>query len=122
MELEKKVPVVLAGRDFVVKQVPMARVKRLGPALAQILASVDPQALQDPTQLGSVLAQLLEAPHVLLSLFIDELPLDIFQDEVNGVTFPEIVAAFDVATRVNRLDILKNLWARLQQAAPKTSA
>lgn len=103
----------LAGHDYIIKQVPMARVKRLGPVLAHLVQDLTVEDVQDPNALGTLLPKLLDAPHAVLSLFIEDLPRDIFQDEEHGVTMPELLDALKKAVDLNRLDALKNLWAGL---------
>lgn len=112
MDVQTKVPVTLAGKDFVVKQVPMARIKRIGPLIAEAIGNV---AADVSTQDGihTVLDQLLDAPHALLSLFIDDLPKEIFHDEQNGVTLPEFESVLKKALEINRVDALKNVFSRL---------
>lgn len=107
-------PVTLAGRDFVVKVVPMARVRQLADVVVEALKQaegIDTDA--DQTAILAVVDKLLEFPHRLLALFIDDLPADIFNDEVNGVTFPEFWDVLQIALTVNRVDALKNVFSRL---------
>lgn len=56
---------------------------------------------------------LLQFPHKLLSLFVDNLPPEIFTDEQNGVTFPEFWDVLQIALTINRVDQLKNVFSRL---------
>ncbi len=110
----KKVPVTLAGRDFVVKVVPMARVRQLADVIVEALKQVEHiDTDTDQAALTAVVDKLLEFPHRLLSLFIDNLPADIFADEENGVTFPEFWEVLQIALTVNRVDALKNVFSRL---------
>lgn len=124
-----KVPVTLAGRDFVVKVVPMARVRRLADVVVEALKQLEGvDAASDQQTMTTVVDKLLEFPHRLLSLFIDGLPEDIFADEENGVTFPEFWQTLQIALTINRVDQLKNVFSRLtpmlMQASqsPKTSS
>lgn len=110
----KGVPVTLAGRGFVIEKIPMARVKKLGNVISQImkdLTNLDYETDEKAAQV--VLDKLLDFPYELLSLFITKLPKDIFEDEENGVTFPEFLEAMQEAVKVNRLDALKNYLAPL---------
>lgn len=51
----------------------------------------------------------LEIPYELLEIAIPDLPKSLFEDEVNGVTFPQVYAAFDVILEVNDLEVLKKI-------------
>lgn len=113
MNIDSKVPVTLAGADFVLKQVPMARVKRLGTTLSTIFADFDTSKLATDAGVNEFLDRLLDAPHAILSLFIDGLPKEIFHDEENGVTLPEFLDVLEKAVQLNRLDALKNGLSRL---------
>lgn len=128
-DVTDKVPVTLAGRDFVVKVVPMARVRSLAGVVTEALKeveSVDTSA--DQTGITAVVDKLLQFPHQLLSVFIDNLPPEIFADEQNGVTFPEFWDVLQIALTINRVDQLKNVFSRLTpmlraqtSTSPKTS-
>lgn len=122
MQVDTKIPVVLAGKDFVVKQIPMARVKRLGSTLSDIFNDFDQKELKTDTGVVAFLDRLLQAPHAILSLFIDNLPQDIFTDEDNGVTLPEFMDVLDKAMNLNRLDVLKNGFTRLIPTLIQASA
>lgn len=118
------VAVKLAGQDFLMKRVPMARIKRLSKVIASF--AMDKTQLEfekNPEQaVNTVLDKLLDFPHELMSVFIDKLPKDIFEDEENGVTFPELYDALLAAVELNRLDALKNVLANiapLMQAVSK---
>lgn len=121
MQIDTKVPVVLAGRDFVVKQIPMARVKRLGNTLADTFKDFDTSQLTSDSGVVAFLDRLLQAPHAILSVFIDNLPSDIFTDEENGVTLPEFLDVLNQAMELNRLDVLKNGFTRLMPALIQAS-
>lgn len=112
---KKGVPIVLAGRDFVIKRVPMARIKSLGTRVAEIFDGIDIEKLQkNPEEVvPTIMDKLLETPHAILSVFIKDLPLDIFLDEEDGVSFPEFLEALQTAVEVNRVDVLKNALTRL---------
>lgn len=112
MDTDKKMPVTLAGKDFVVKQVPMARIKRLGSVVADAINSVESDITTDDG-VTALMDKLLDAPHALLSLFIDDLPPEIFHDEIGGVTLPELIEAVDKAFTLNRVDALKNVFSLL---------
>lgn len=106
--------VVLAGRDFVVRRIPMARVSRLGTTLSAIVEDLTKLDLQDNQNATEVIFnKVLEFPHELLSLFIKDLPEDIFKDEEEGVDFPEFLDALNTAIELNRIDTLKNFFSRL---------
>lgn len=106
--------VILGGKEYIVKVIPMARIRKLGAAVASILTDTDAIDMNNPqTATQTVFDKLLEMPHELLSLFIDELPRDIFEDQDNGVTFPEFYDALMVALSINRVDVLKNVFSRL---------
>lgn len=122
-----KIPVTLAGKDYVVKQVPMARIKRLGSVVSDALGNLEGDIMTEDGA-TALMDKLLDAPHALLSVFIDDLPREIFHDEVNGVTLPEVLDVIEKALTLNRVDKLKNVFSRLmpvlmQQASisPKTS-
>lgn len=117
MQTETKIPVTLAGRDFVVKQVPMARIKRLGTVVAEAIEDVDNANLTNADGMTTIIDKVLDAPHALLSVFIDDLPQDIFHDEDNGVTLPELMDVVEKAFALNRVDKLKNVLARLMPVA-----
>lgn len=121
MEVNKKVPVTLAGQDFVIKQIPMARVKRFGGALADIFQDFDPSHLTNDTGVVAFLNKLLQAPYAILSLFIDNLPAEIFTDEDNGVTLPEFLDVLEKAMTLNRIDVLKNGFTRLMPTLVQAS-
>lgn len=112
MDTQTKVPVTLAGKDFVVKQVPMARIKRLGAVVSEAVGSIETD-LTAEDGVTALMDKLLDAPHALLSLFIDDLPKEIFHDEDNGVTLPELLDVLDKAFTLNRVDALKNVFSRL---------
>lgn len=103
----------LGGKDYIIKQVPMARVKRLGPVLADVVEQVSKDAEGGDAALTPLLDRFLAAPHAVLSLFIDDLPEAIFHDEDAGVTMPEMLDALEKAISLNRLDVLKKAWAGL---------
>lgn len=113
MDAQTKIPVTLAGRDFVVKLVPMARIKRLGAVVASALSDVEAAEANTPEGMTAMLDKLLDAPHALLSLFIDNLPPEIFHDEENGVTLPEFTDVLKKALDLNRVDVLKNVFSLL---------
>lgn len=109
-----KVPVTLAGRDFVVKVVPMARVRRLADVVVEALKQLEGvDSSSDQQTIHVVVDKLLDFPHQLLSLFIDQLPPEIFTDEEAGVTFPEFWTTLQIALTINRVDNLKNVFSRL---------
>lgn len=113
-QLRDKIPVTLAGKDFVVKVVPMARVRRLADVVLDALRQLEGMDTQsDQTTISAVVEKLLEFPHRLLSLFIDGLPPEIFADEEAGVTFPEFWNTLQIALTINRVDQLKNVFSRL---------
>jgi hypothetical protein len=110
------VTVTLAGEEYIVKIIPMAKVKKLGELVAEALqdeAVIDEKDLAGTAQ--SVVDQLMAMPHAILSLFIPNLPKEIFTDEENGVTLPEFIEALETCAKVNRIDWVKNLLSR---AAP----
>lgn len=113
MDVNAKVPVTLAGHDFVVKQVPMARIKRLSNTVATLLKDADATDMTTEEGMQRLLDKLLEAPHALLAVFIDDLPAEIFADEQKGVTLPEFLEVLDKAVTLNRVDVLKNVFSRL---------
>lgn len=125
--LSKPVPVKLAGRDFVVKIVPMARVRRLGDVVQKIATELQGADLESNAGVNVVIEKVLGFPHALLSIFIDDLPESIFTDEENGVTFPDFWDVLQIALTVNRVDALKNVFSRLgpslmqASTSPKTS-
>lgn len=112
MDEKTKIPVTLAGKDYVVKQVPMARIKRLGSVVSEAVGTVESD-LKTEDGIKSVMDKVLDAPHALLSIFIDELPKEIFHDEDKGVTLPEFETALKKAFDLNRVDVLKNVFSRL---------
>ncbi len=123
----KPVPVKLAGRDFVVKIVPMARVRRLGDVVQKIATEMQGANVESVEGVNVVIEKILGFPHALLSIFIDDLPESIFQDDENGVTFPDFWDVLKIALEVNRVDALKNVFSRLMpmmsqaSISPKTS-
>lgn len=113
-EKNKGVPVTLAGRGFVVEKIPMVRVKRLGNVISGVMKDLSGLDYEtDDKAAQAVLNKLLDFPYEILSLFITKLPKDIFEDEENGVTFPEFLEAMQEAIKLNRLDTLKNFLAPL---------
>lgn len=125
--LGKPVPVKLAGRDFVVKIVPMARVRRLGDVVQKIATELQGANVESTDGIDTIINKLLGFPHALLSIFIDDLPEDIFMDDENGVTFPDFWDVLQIALTINRVDALKNVFSRLgpslmqASTSPKTS-
>ena len=123
-DANNKVPVTLAGRDFVVKVVPMARIRKLASVLTEAVKQADAIDTKnaDEDSIEALVDKVLEYPHRLLSVFIDDLPEDIFTDEEQGVTFAEFWDVLQIALRINRLDALKNAFTRLapllSQASP----
>lgn len=124
--------VTLAGQDFVMKRIPMARMRSIAPSLQKIMselrAEITPEQAQEQGGLiGIIMNKLTEIPHEILSLFIKNLPKDIFEDEENGVTFPEFYETLLEALELNRLDVLKSFFTKaapllLQATAlPKTN-
>jgi hypothetical protein len=113
-ENKNAVPVVLAGRDFVVKRIPMARVRSIGKTLAAIIGDFNTLDLNESDNVAEILLnKVLDFPYEILSLFIKDLPKDIFEDEDNGVNFPEFLDTLKIAIEVNRIDTLKNFLTRL---------
>lgn len=113
-ENKKGVPVVLAGRDFVVKRIPMARVRSIGKTLSTIIGDFSKVDLNENDNVAEILIdKVLEFPYEILSLFIKDLPKEIFEDEDEGVTFPEFLDTLKMAIEVNRIDTLKNFFTRL---------
>ncbi|KPV42023.1 hypothetical protein [Alicyclobacillus ferrooxydans] len=112
-QLKDKVPVTLAGRDFVVKVVPMARIRQLAGVVSEAMKEADNLNATDEEAVSGIVDKLLQFPHKLLSLFIDNLPAEIFTDEQNGVTFPEFWDVLQIALTINRVDQLKNVFSRL---------
>jgi hypothetical protein len=113
-ENNNAVPVILAGRDFVVKRIPMARVRSIGKTLSSIIGDFSIKDLNESDNLTEILLdKVLEFPYEIMSLFIKDLPKEIFLDEDEGVNFPEFLDALKVAIEVNRIDSLKNFFTRL---------
>jgi hypothetical protein len=113
-ENKNGVPVMLAGRDFVVKRIPMARVRSIGKTLSSIIGDFNTKDLNKSDNVAEILLdKVLEFPYEILSLFIKDLPKEIFEDENEGVNFPEFLDALKVAIEVNRIDTLKNFFTRL---------
>lgn len=113
-EDNKAVPVVLAGRDFVVKRIPMARVRTIGKTLSALIEDFSKKDLSKTDNVAEIiLDKVLDFPYEILSLFIKDLPKEIFDDEENGVNYPEFLDALNTAIEVNRIDTLKNFFARL---------
>lgn len=110
----KEVSVVLAGREFFIRRIPMARVKKLGKTLSAIVTDLSQTDIDtNKGAVESILDKVLEFPYEILSLFIKNLPKDIFEDEDEGVDFPEFINALNKAIEFNRLDALKNGFSRL---------
>ena len=109
--------VELAGREFFMKRIPMARVRRLNGVLKSMIERVQKMDVESENGLEVALEELLSFPYELMSLFIKDLPNEIFDDEENGVTFPELLDALKKAVELNRLDTLKNLLTPLVKAA-----
>lgn len=106
--------VKLAGRSFMVRIVPMSRVRRLADVIAESVEELQGTEMKgDEETVKLVTDKLLQFPHRLLSVFINKLPEDIFLDEDEGVTFPEFWHALEVALTINRVDALKNAFSRL---------
>jgi hypothetical protein len=113
-ENKNAIPVVLAGRDFVVKRIPMARVRSIGKTLSAIIGDFSTLDLNGSDNVAEILLdKVLEFPYEILSLFIKDLPKEIFTDEEEGVNFPEFLDTLKVAIEVNRIDSLKNFFTRL---------
>ncbi|WDL96409.1 hypothetical protein [Alicyclobacillus sp. ALC3] len=106
--------VTLAGRSFMVRIVPMSRVRRLADVIAGAVTELQATEMKgDEENVKVLMDKLLQFPHRLLSLFINKLPEEIFLDEDEGVTFPEFWHALEVALAINRVDALKNVFSRL---------
>lgn len=113
-ENKNAVPVVLADRDFVVKRIPMTRVRSIGKTLSAIIGDFNTKDLNESDNITEILLdKVLEFPYEIMSLFIKDLPKEIFLDEDEGVNFPEFLDALKVAIEVNRIDSLKNFFTRL---------
>jgi hypothetical protein len=118
MSENKTLPVVLAGRDFVLRRIPMARVKRLGATLTTIIEDLSHVDIDENKGIVDLLLdKVLEFPYEIMSLFIKDLPKEIFEDEENGVDFPEFLDTLKKAIEFNRLDALKNVFSRLTPLA-----
>lgn len=113
MSKSNGIPVELAGRDFVIRRIPMAKVRKIGKTIAAIVDDISKTDIQAENATEAFIDKVLEVPHTFLSLFIKDLPKEIFEDEENGVDFPEFLAALNKAIEYNRIDVLKNLLARL---------
>lgn len=114
--------VTLAGGTYVVKRVPMARIKRIDSILTSTVQELrkdvnlenvtkDPEAAAG--LVSSVMDKILAFPHAILSIFIDELPVEIFLDDENGVDLPDFLDALKAALELNRTDVLKKGFSRL---------
>lgn len=110
---KQAITVTLAETDYIVKIVPMAKVKKLG---SLVMEAVQNEGVVDENDMsntvGNVVDQLMTMPHAVLSLFIDNLPREIFLDEEKGVTLPEFIDALETCTKINRIDWVKNLLGR----------
>lgn len=110
---ENGIPVTLAGRDFVVRRIPMARVRTIGTTLSAVFKDFGDADVADQTVIEAIINRALEFPYEILKLFIKDLPKEIFEDEEDGVTFPEFIETLEIAINHNRLDSLKNFFSRL---------
>lgn len=118
-----KIPVVLAGREWNAKAVPIARIKKIIPAIVAAFQDIDTKGFGQDTATAervvtSVFDKLVEAPHAVFSVFIKDLPKEIFTDEDEGVTFPELFDAIEKVLVHNRIGGLKNLLQRIPQWYP----
>ncbi|MFB5192652.1 hypothetical protein [Alicyclobacillus fastidiosus] len=106
--------VILGGKPYTVRAVPVAATLSIIPALQKVFGNLREQAGEKkPVTFNDVLGKVLEAPHAIFSIFIDDLPEKAFTDPKHGATFPELLAAWEVILEVNRLDVLKNALTRL---------
>lgn len=125
--------VLLGGREFTVRTVPVARVKLIVPVLTELFKELtkDQDKSQNATGVAAdgassqesgeaqsvgieaVVDKLLQTPHRFLGLFINNLPESVFTDPDNGATLPEILKALEVVMDLNRLDVIKNVFSRL---------
>lgn len=119
---EEKFRINLAGQSFVIKKIPMARFKVITSTLSNIFSNFSDQELADESVLGSLINKALEFPYEILSIFIKDLPKEIFLDEEEGVTFPEFLEALEKAIEINRLDKLKDFFSKLAPALAQTMA
>lgn len=111
---DKTRAVELAGHDFVVRRIPMARVRTIGKTISAIINDFSKQDLSKSDNATEViLNKVIEFPYEILSLFIKDLPKEIFEDEENGVDFPEFLEVLQIAIELNRIDALKNFFSRL---------
>lgn len=103
-----------------IREMPMPRVKRFKNVIGGMVedyhqfmsdfadAQESGKPLSDSEKLMDLSDIILSRPHEILSIIIPGLPEEPFLDEENGVTFPQLVDAFDKVLTVNRLEWLKN--------------
>jgi hypothetical protein len=122
MSDDDKLRISLGGQSFVLKKIPMARFKVITSTLSNIFKEFGDKKLEDTNVLDALLDRVLEFPHEILSIFIKDLPKEIFLDEEDGVSFPEFIEALEKAIEINRLDKLKGFFSKLAPALAQTMA
>lgn len=107
----------LAGHEYVVRAVPIGKLRKLAKDLSNVLASLTSSGAQTTEQaIEEVVGGLGAGLDTFFRAFAPEIPAGLFDDEENGPTLPEIVEAVKVIAKVNRLDSLGNLLRPLGQA------
>ncbi|MCO7177014.1 hypothetical protein ACFP7A_01200 [Sporolactobacillus kofuensis] len=114
--------ITIGGKEYIVKAVPVGKITKMFKGMSETikeLSKTDPKKIDDAitilaTQFGSTV-------ETFLRTFAPTLPEGVMDDDENGATIPELVDAFSVISKVNRLDSLLNFTKSLglPQAAQK---
>lgn len=119
--IQDPVIIRLGNLDVEVKEMPLARLNefkklwsRLFQRINEVQANMAVTAENEETiEAGQVFDQFLdialEMPYELMSIAVKDLPKEPFEDPDDGVTVPQLLDAFDVVLKVNKLEVLKKL-------------
>lgn len=128
MANDKRPVVTLAGRPFYINRAALAKIKSLSNMIGDLFKDVNLEEMaKAPETAGEMITdKILSVPHAVLSIFVDDLPKEIFTDEENGVTLPELLDALSEISDYNRLNTVKNFLSPMlpgiRQALPELAA
>lgn len=122
MAKENKPVVTLAGKPYYINRAPLAKIKGLSNMIGDLFQDMNLDELKEaPEQAGGMIVdKILTVPHAVLSVFIKDLPKEIFADEEDGVTLPELLDALEDCAKHNRLDTVKNFLSPLMPSIRKS--
>ncbi|GMA49318.1 hypothetical protein GCM10025857_06750 [Alicyclobacillus contaminans] len=122
MSLEPTATVVLGGKEYVAKAVPIGKLVSLA---KQLSGAIDALSKSDNVKdvdsaITLLVTQFGGAVETFVRTFVPTLPEGLLTDAENGPTLPELVEAFKAIAKLNRLDSLSTFIQPLEKALQGT--